>query len=75
MIKTYSFYMSGVIPGIPGEWHAGSIVDVDEATMTVVGTRLMNAPTVPDENATSPLPDLEQSPDSSPLQEDPRKGK
>jgi hypothetical protein len=72
MIKTYSFYESGVIAGIPGEWYAGQLVDVDEATMTVVDVRLM---ALPAQNADPPqepqiteqaAQTLDQSPDSSP---------
>ena len=36
MIKTYIFSQLGIIPGIPGEFGAGSIVSVDEDTNTIV---------------------------------------
>ncbi|HET8910675.1 MAG TPA: hypothetical protein VFN23_04380 [Ktedonobacteraceae bacterium] len=35
-IRTYTFTVPGYIPGIPGDWPAGSWVKVDEETMTVL---------------------------------------
>ena len=35
-IRTYTFPVSGYIPGIPGYWHAGQSVTVDENTMQVL---------------------------------------
>lgn len=58
---TYQFSQTGTIPGIPGEWHAGLLVDVDTDTNTVVGTRLMNAPAA-DDSASPPA--TEESPTS-----------
>ena len=58
--RTYQFYETGVIPGIPGEWHAGLLVDVDEDTMTVLGTRLMHAPTAELTAPISPEPEQTQ---------------
>lgn len=49
--QTFSFpAQGGIIPNIPnpenpsGEFHAGQEVDVDLDTMTVIETRLINAP-------------------------------
>jgi hypothetical protein len=36
MIKTYIFSQLGIIPGVPGEFGAGSIISVDEDTNTIV---------------------------------------
>lgn len=41
-LETYSFYdITGVIPGIPGEFHAGQRVTIDTDTMTVVSQELI----------------------------------
>jgi hypothetical protein len=36
MKRTYVFSQLGTIPGIPGEFHAGEIVTIDEETMQIV---------------------------------------
>jgi hypothetical protein len=36
MKRTYVFSQLGTIPGIPGEFHAGEIVIIDEETMQIV---------------------------------------
>lgn len=38
-IQTYNFYQSGSIDGVPGTFSAGTAVDVNTSTMTVVATR------------------------------------
>lgn len=60
-IKTYIFNETGVIPGVPGEFHAGLLVDVDLNTMTVVGQRLANAPAIEVQEQPSEDPAPEQS--------------
>ncbi len=41
-ITTYRIIGSTlVIPGVPGEWHAGQEVDVDNDTNTVIANRLL----------------------------------
>lgn len=36
MTRTYVFSQLGTIPGIPGEFHAGEIVIVDEETQMII---------------------------------------
>lgn len=36
MKKTYVFSQLGTIPGIPGEFHAGEIVTIDEETREII---------------------------------------
>lgn len=42
--KIYNFYQLGVIPGIPGQWHSGQVVEVDTNTNTILDVRLRDAP-------------------------------
>lgn len=42
--KTYSFNRNSSIPGIPGEFHGGLDVDIDEDEMKVLDVRLRDAP-------------------------------
>ena len=68
-VQTFSFpAQGGIIPNIPnpenpsGEFHAGQAVDVDLDTMTVLTTRLINAPVqdIPvDEQLTQELASIE----------------
>lgn len=39
--KTYRFHELGSIAGVPGTFHAGQEVDIDEETGTVITTRLL----------------------------------
>lgn len=66
-IQVYQFHETGAIPGIPGEWHAGQIVEVDMDTMTVISVRLRQAPTQvqEEEEQTASVP-----PQSDPAQEE-----
>lgn len=45
-IQTYYFYQPGSIDGIPGTFNAGTAVDINTATMSVVATRPIGS-TVP----------------------------
>jgi len=36
MKRTYVFSQLGTIPGIPGEFHAGEIVTIDEETREII---------------------------------------
>jgi hypothetical protein len=45
-IQTYYFYQSGSIPNVPGTFAAGTAVDIDTSTLTVVATRPIGS-TVP----------------------------
>jgi len=51
--QTWTFNETGTIPGIPGEWHAGQEVDIDEDTMTVVDVRLRKVLAQPDATGTN----------------------
>lgn len=71
-IQTFTFpHIGGIIPNVPnpdspnGEFHAGQAVDVDMDTMTVVATRLINAPVEElalDEQPTQELASIEAKP-------------
>jgi len=70
-IQTFTFpHIGGIIPNVPnpdsanGEFHAGQEVDVDLDTMTVVSTRLINAPVelAVDEQPTQELASIEAKP-------------
>lgn len=62
-IQTWQFSQTGTIPGIPGEWHAGLLVDIDLDTNEVIGTRLMNASATSD----SATPAATEEPPAQPL--------
>ena len=36
-IRTYQFHVPGFIPGVPGNWPAGSKVTINEETKEVLG--------------------------------------
>jgi hypothetical protein len=43
--QTFIFYGNGgIIPGIPGSFSAGIVVDVDLDTMTILAERSLNLP-------------------------------